>query len=74
LSASCWAGFILGSPRGKENEHAFNTEIYSRDEVRRIALVGISSSRGIVIEKLTSVDKANVLESFGPVARKRVRK
>ena len=40
----------------------FNTLIYSESEIRRIALVGfdIAMKRG---KKLTSVDKANVLES-----------
>ncbi len=55
-------GIYFGSPRGKENEHAFNTEIYSRDEVRRIALVAFKLARHRH-RKVTSVDKANVLES-----------
>src|SRR5437870_11680542 len=52
-------GIYFGSPRGKENEHAFNTEIYSRDEVRRIALVAFKLARHRH-RKVTSVDKANV--------------
>src|SRR5713101_8873950 len=30
-------GIYFGLPRGMEAGHAFNTEIYSRDEVRRVA-------------------------------------
>src|SRR5437667_5079451 len=32
-------GIYFGLPRGIEGDHAFNTEIYSRDEVRRVARV-----------------------------------
>jgi 3-isopropylmalate dehydrogenase len=55
-------GIYFGSPRGIDNQHAFNTEIYSRDEVRRIALVAFKLARNRR-RRVTSVDKANVLES-----------
>ena len=32
-------GIYFGTPRGMEKDHAFNTEIYSREEVRRVAKV-----------------------------------
>jgi 3-isopropylmalate dehydrogenase len=55
-------GIYFGSPRGIEDGHAFNTEIYSRDEVRRIAQVAFKLARHRR-RRVTSVDKANVLES-----------
>jgi len=59
-------GIYFGQPRGVEIRNGervgFNTLVYSESEIRRIAKVGfeISMKRG---KKLTSVDKANVLES-----------
>ena len=59
-------GIYFGEPRGIElrnNERVgFNTLVYSESEIRRIAKIGfeIAMKRG---KKLTSVDKANVLES-----------
>ena len=55
-------GIYFGSPRGLENEQAFNTEIYSREEVRRVARIAFKLAR-YRHRKVTSVDKANVLES-----------
>jgi 3-isopropylmalate dehydrogenase len=55
-------GIYFGSPRGIEADHAFNTEIYTRDEVRRIATVAFKLARNRR-RKVTSVDKANVLEA-----------
>jgi 3-isopropylmalate dehydrogenase len=55
-------GIYFGSPRGFDDGHAFNTEIYSRDEVRRIALVAFKLARNRR-RRVTSVDKANVLET-----------
>jgi 3-isopropylmalate dehydrogenase len=54
-------GIYFGSPRGIEDGHAFNTEIYSRDEVRRIARTAFKLARHRR-RRVTSVDKANVLE------------
>jgi len=55
-------GIYFGSPRGMENEQAFNTEIYSREEVRRVSRIAFKLARNRR-RKVTSVDKANVLES-----------
>jgi len=55
-------GIYFGAPRGIEDDHAFNTEIYSRDEVRRIARVAFKLARHRR-RRVTSVDKANVLEA-----------
>src|SRR5436190_22371084 len=55
-------GIYFGKPRGIEKDHAFNTEIYSRDEVRRVARVAFTLARHRR-RRLTSVDKANVLEA-----------
>ena len=59
-------GIYFGNPRGVEKRDGervgFNTLVYSESEIRRIAKVGFETAmkrRG----KLTSVDKANVLES-----------
>src|SRR5579863_9915730 len=38
-------GIYFGLPRGTEGDRAFNTEVYSRDEVRRIALVAFNMAR-----------------------------
>jgi len=59
-------GIYFGEPRGVEIRNGervgFNTLVYSESEIRRIAKVGfeIAMKRK---KKLTSVDKANVLES-----------
>ena len=59
-------GIYFGQPRGVEVRNGervgFNTLVYSESEISRIAKVGfeIAMKRG---KKLTSVDKANVLES-----------
>src|SRR5438552_10697081 len=55
-------GIYFGLPRGIEGDHAFNTEIYSRDEVRRVARVAFTLARHRP-RGLTSVDKGNVLEA-----------
>lgn len=55
-------GIYFGSPRGMEDDQAFNTEIYSRDEVRRVAKVAFKLAQHRR-RSVTSVDKANVLES-----------
>jgi 3-isopropylmalate dehydrogenase len=55
-------GIYFGSPRGMEDQRAFNTEIYSRDEVRRVAEVAFNLARNRR-RRVTSVDKANVLEA-----------
>ena len=57
-------GIYYGEPRGRtdDDQAAFNTMRYSRPEVERIAVVAFEAARqrrGLV----TSVDKANVLET-----------
>ena len=55
-------GIYFGSPRGLEDNQAFNTEIYSREEVQRVARVAFKLARHRR-RRVTSVDKANVLEA-----------
>lgn len=60
-------GIYFGTPKGVEkksdgSERAFNTEEYSTREVERIALKAFELARKRK-RKVTSVDKANILES-----------
>ncbi len=55
-------GLYFGEPRGLTPEVGTNTLAYSRPEVERIARVAFELARGRR-RKVTSVDKANVLES-----------
>lgn len=55
-------GLYFGAPRGIDGKHAFNTMAYTADEIERVARIAFElarSRRG----KVTSVDKANVLET-----------
>ncbi|NIF23109.1 3-isopropylmalate dehydrogenase [Candidatus Pantoea multigeneris] len=59
-------GIYFGQPKGREgsgpHERAFDTEVYHRFEIERIARIAFESARkrrGIV----TSIDKANVLQT-----------
>ena len=54
-------GIYFGEPRGFDTEKGFNTMIYTRDEVVRIAKKAFEIARERK-NKVTSVDKANVLE------------
>ena len=56
-------GLYYGQPRGfgQDRHNAFNTMVYTRDEIRRIAIVAFDAARGRR-KRVTSVDKANVLE------------
>ncbi len=56
-------GLYFGEPRqwDRENKHAWNTMRYTRDEVVRVARVAFELA-GKRRKKVTSVDKANVLE------------
>ena len=54
-------GIYFGQPRGYEGDRAYNTMVYTKDEVRRIAKVAFEIARKRN-RKVTSVDKANVLE------------
>ncbi|MGX2972432.1 3-isopropylmalate dehydrogenase [Helicobacter sp. T3_23-1059] len=55
------SGIYFGKPRAKEANKAYNTMIYTRDEIERIAhkAFALAKSRR---NKLCSIDKANVLE------------
>ncbi len=57
-------GLYFGEPRGfsANGGEGFNTMRYSRDEVERVARVAFETARGRR-KKVTSVDKANVLET-----------
>ena len=60
-------GIYFGKPKGIEKlptgeERGVNTEVYTTEEVRRIAKVAFEAARKRR-KKVTSVDKANVLES-----------
>ncbi len=57
-------GIYFGEPRGiaKDRQSAFNTMRYSRPEVERIAEVAFKAAQGRR-KLVTSVDKANVLET-----------
>ncbi len=55
-------GIYFGTPRGTENGRAYNTESYSREEVRRIANTAFALAKNRR-RNVVSVDKANVLES-----------
>ncbi|MBC8949740.1 MULTISPECIES: 3-isopropylmalate dehydrogenase [Xenorhabdus] len=59
-------GIYFGQPKGREGEgkyeRAFDTEIYHRFEIERIARIAFESARKRR-HKVTSIDKANVLQS-----------
>lgn len=60
-------GIYFGQPKGREGqgleEKAFDTMVYTRGEIERIARVAFSAARKRR-NKVTSVDKANVLTSM----------
>lgn len=59
-------GIYFGTPKGRdgsgENEKAYDTEIYYRYEIERIAKLAFEAARKRS-HKVTSIDKANVLQS-----------
>lgn len=55
-------GLYFGEPRGSADGEAFNTMRYSTDEVERVARVAFEVASGRK-KLVTSVDKANVLET-----------
>ncbi len=59
-------GIYFGQPKGREGsgpmEKAFDTEIYHRFEIERIAKIAFESAR-LRNKKVCSIDKANVLQS-----------
>jgi len=54
-------GIYFGEPRYKDDNKAYNTMIYTRDEIERIAKIAFEEAMKRK-RKVTSVDKANVLE------------
>ncbi|QPT14260.1 3-isopropylmalate dehydrogenase [Serratia rubidaea] len=59
-------GIYFGQPKGREGqgmqERAYDTEVYHRFEIERIARIAFESARKSR-NKVTSIDKANVLQS-----------
>jgi 3-isopropylmalate dehydrogenase len=55
-------GLYFGQPRGIEEDRGLNTMVYTTPEVERVARVAFELARGRR-KKVTSVDKANVLET-----------
>ena len=59
-------GIYFGQPKGREGEgaqeKAFDTEVYYRYEIERIAKIAFESAR-LRSKKVCSIDKANVLQS-----------
>ncbi len=56
-------GIYFGSPKGREGNKAYDTLVYTEEEIRRIAKVAFEAAMKRN-RKLTSVDKANVLTSM----------
>jgi 3-isopropylmalate dehydrogenase len=60
-------GIYFGQPKGREGngagEKAFDTMVYSRKEIERIAEVAFNAAR-IRRKRVTSIDKANVLTAM----------
>ncbi|MGD8780864.1 MAG: 3-isopropylmalate dehydrogenase [Ignavibacteria bacterium] len=54
-------GIYFGQPRGYDENKGFNTMVYEKEEIVRIAKQAFEAA-GRRNKKLTSVDKANVLE------------
>jgi 3-isopropylmalate dehydrogenase len=57
-------GIYFGEPRGRDAARAINTEVYTVEEVRRVAKIAFTLAERRK-RKVTSVDKANVLETSG---------
>lgn len=58
-------GLYFGQPRAwdREAERAYNTLVYTKQEVGRVARIAFDIAAKRPAKKLTSVDKANVLET-----------
>ncbi len=54
-------GIYFGEPRANDGQRAYNTMVYTKDEIARIAKVAFESAMKRR-KKVCSVDKANVLE------------
>jgi len=61
------SGIYFGTPRGREgegdDERAFDTMVYKRSEIQRIARMAFEAAR-LRKKRVTSVDKANVLATM----------
>lgn len=61
------SGIYFGQPKGREgsgpNEKAYDTMLYTRGEIERIARMAFDAAR-LRSKKVTSVDKANVLTTM----------
>ena len=61
------SGIYFGEPKGREgsgqDEFAFDTMVYKRSEIERIARMAFEAAR-VRNKKVTSVDKANVLTTM----------
>jgi 3-isopropylmalate dehydrogenase len=55
-------GIYFGTPRSRDAERAIDTEVYTADEVRRVTRMAFTLARARR-KRVTSVDKANVLET-----------
>ncbi len=55
------SGIYYGTPRGRDGDRTVNTMSYTRAEVERVAIQAFRFAQGRR-KKVTSVDKANVLE------------
>ncbi|PSM52591.1 3-isopropylmalate dehydrogenase [Campylobacter blaseri] len=56
------SGLYFGEPRGKNEEKAFNTMVYTKKEIERISKIAFEAAAKRN-KKVTLVDKANVLET-----------
>ena len=54
-------GIYFGEPRYKDDNKAYNTMVYTREEIERIAKIAFEEAMKRR-KKVTSIDKANVLE------------
>jgi 3-isopropylmalate dehydrogenase len=55
-------GIYFGQPRGYDENRGWNTMVYERYEVERIARLAFEAAQKRGNAKVTSIDKANVLE------------
>jgi len=55
-------GLYFGAPRGRSDHEAVDTLRYRRDEIQRVVRIALAAARDRR-RRLTSVDKANVLET-----------
>ncbi len=56
-------GIYFGEPKGREGDKAYDTLVYTKPEIVRIAKVAFETARKRS-KKVTSIDKANVLTSM----------